>query len=81
MKGSNGDVSDVSCLPSNAAIVALRGGGRSPLTEGGRTGEVSSVISAPSVPFHHHPVTSAMIGNHHSNDLQARPAQEVNIGA
>jgi hypothetical protein len=80
MKGSTGDVSDVSCPPSNAAVVALRGGGRSPLTERGRTGDVSSVISALSVPFHH-PVTSAMTGNHHSNDLQARPAQEVNVGA
>jgi hypothetical protein len=80
MKGSTGDVSDVSCLPSNAAVVALRGGGLSPQTEDRRSGDVSSVISAPSVHFHHHPVTSAMTGSH-PNDLQARPAQEVNVGA
>jgi hypothetical protein len=80
MKGSTGDVSDVSCLPSNAAVGAFRGGGRSPLTEGGRTGDVPSVVSAPSVHFHH-PVASAMTGDHHSNDSQARPAQEVNVGA
>jgi hypothetical protein len=81
MKGSTGDVSDVSCPPSNAGVVAFRGGGLSPRTEDRRTGDVSSVISAPSVPFHHHPVTSAMTGDHHSNDLHARPAQEVNVGA